>query len=69
MCDEIEDVILYAGNPERFLFGSDWPICSMKSYVDFVGHLELDDAARHLLLYENTRRLFKLPLPEQPANA
>jgi len=69
MSDEIEDVILYAGNPERFLFGSDWPICSMKSYVDFVGRLELDPAARHLLLYENTRRLFKLPLPEQPANA
>jgi predicted TIM-barrel fold metal-dependent hydrolase len=63
MNDEIEDVITYAGEPEKFLFGTDWPICSMKSYVDFVGRLEISARDRHLMLYENSRRIFKLPLP------
>ena len=41
----------------------DWPICSMSSYVDFVRGIELTPEARHLIMYENARRLFKLPLP------
>jgi predicted TIM-barrel fold metal-dependent hydrolase len=66
MNDEIEDVITYAGEPEKFLFGTDWPICSMKSYLEFVGRLEISARDRRLLLYENSRRLFRLPLPPQP---
>jgi predicted TIM-barrel fold metal-dependent hydrolase len=66
MNDEIEDVITYAGEPEKFLFGTDWPICSMKSYLEFVGRLEISAHDRRLLLYENSRRLFRLPLPPQP---
>lgn len=67
MNDEIEDVITYAGEPEKFLYGTDWPICSMKSYLEFVRGLEIAERDRQLLLYENTRRLFKLPLPPAPA--
>ena len=66
MSDEIEDVITYAGEPEKFLFGTDWPICSMKSYIEFVDHIEITPKDKHLLLYENCRRLFKLPLPPMP---
>jgi len=66
MNDEIEDVVTYAGEPEKFLFGTDWPICSMRSYVDFVGRLEISARDRHLMLYENSRRIFKLPLPPKP---
>jgi predicted TIM-barrel fold metal-dependent hydrolase len=63
MAKQIEEVILYAGEPDRFLFGSDWPICSMRSYMDFVRQLRMPEADRHAMLYENARRLFKLPLP------
>ena len=63
MEEQIGDVILYAGEPDQFLFGSDWPICSMKSYVEFVRQLKMPEGDRHALLYENTRRLFRLPLP------
>ena len=66
MNDEIEDVITYAGEPEKFLYGTDWPICSMKSYLEFARHLEIQPRDRDLLLYENSRRLFKLPLPPLP---
>jgi predicted TIM-barrel fold metal-dependent hydrolase len=65
MVEEIKDVILYAGDPSRFLFGSDWPICSMRSYVSFVRQLALPDEAYHLMMYENSRRLFRLPLPRR----
>lgn len=69
MKDEIRDVIIYAGDPKFFLFGTDWPICSMKSYVRFVDQLGMSPEAKHLMMYENARRLFKLPLPELPAPA
>ena len=69
MNDEIEDVITYAGEPEKFLYGTDWPICSMKSYLEFARHLEIQPRDRDLLLYENARRLFKLPLPPLPPAA
>ncbi|MEO7963299.1 MAG: amidohydrolase family protein [Gemmatimonadaceae bacterium] len=63
MTEEIRDVILYAGDSRFFLFGTDWPICSMRSYVSFVGQLGLSPEAHNLLMYENARRLFKLSLP------
>jgi predicted TIM-barrel fold metal-dependent hydrolase len=63
MADEIRDVILYAGDPGRFLFGTDWPICSMRSYVRFVDQLGLSPEAYTQIMSENTRKLFKLDLP------
>lgn len=60
MTDEIRDVILYAGDPGRFLFGTDWPICSMKSYMSFVKQLKLPPESYDLIMGENTRRLFRL---------
>jgi hypothetical protein len=63
MEEQIAEVILYAGEAGKFLYGSDWPICSMKSYVEFVRQLKMPEEHRHLIMYENTRRLFKLPLP------
>ena len=60
---QLEDVILYAGEPRYLLYGTDWPICSMKSYVEFVNQLKLSEADRRAVTYENARSLFKLPLP------
>ncbi|MEX2154251.1 MAG: amidohydrolase family protein [Gemmatimonadaceae bacterium] len=71
MEQQIGEVILYAGEPRKFLYGSDWPICSMKSYVEFVRQLKLPALDVHAMMYENARQLFKLPLPpkEQPATS
>ena len=63
MEEQIGEVILYAGERRKFLYGSDWPICSMKSYVDFVRQLKLSSADLHAIMYENARSLFRLPLP------
>jgi hypothetical protein len=67
MQEQIEDVILYAGEPRYLLYGSDWPICSMKPYVKFVNELKMQDLHRRMMFYENTRRLFRLPLPPDEA--
>ena len=63
MSDEIRDAILYAGDPGRFLYGTDWPICSMRSYMAFVRHLGLADDAYRAIMGENAIKLFKIPRP------
>lgn len=63
MEEQIGEVILYAGEPRKFLYGSDWPICSMKSYVEFVKQLRLPAPDLQAIMYENSRQLFRLPLP------
>jgi predicted TIM-barrel fold metal-dependent hydrolase len=60
---QIKEVLLYAGEPSHVLYGSDWPISSMKSYVAFVRQLELPEAHRRAILCENARSLFRLSLP------
>ena len=57
------EVMLYAGEARKFLYGSDWPICSMKSYVAFMRQLGLSAADYQAMMYENARQLFRLPLP------
>ncbi len=64
---QIEDAILYAGEPNYLLYGTDWPICGMKSYVEFVKQLKMSDEQKHQIMYENARRLFRLPLPARDA--
>ena len=69
MEQQIGEVIIYAGEPRKFLYGSDWPICSMKSYVEFVKQLKLPEADLNAIMYENARTLFKLRLPPLSASA
>ena len=69
MEQQIGEVIIYAGEPRKFLYGSDWTICSMKSYVEFVRQLKLPEADLNAIMYENARTLFKLRLPPPSASA
>lgn len=61
---QIEEVILYIGDPGRLLFGTDWPLASMESYVDFMRKIALPNASKDLILYQNALRLFRLPIAE-----
>jgi predicted TIM-barrel fold metal-dependent hydrolase len=69
MEEQVREVILYAGEPDRFLYGSDWPICSMQSYVRFARQLHMTPAQRRAIMYENARSLFRLPVPPLPPDA
>jgi predicted TIM-barrel fold metal-dependent hydrolase len=50
---------LYAERPNRFVYGSDWPLIPMAPYRDFLRSL-LPEACHDLVFEENARMLFRL---------
>src|SRR5919106_1123094 len=58
--NQINDLLNYVGKPHRLLYGSDWPISNMDSYLAFVRKLELDADSYDLLMSRNTRNIFRL---------
>lgn len=60
MADKIAELLNYAGEPRYLLYGTDWPISDMESYLKFVAGLELSEYARELMMFRNSERLFKL---------
>jgi predicted TIM-barrel fold metal-dependent hydrolase len=59
---KINEMLNYVENPHRLLYGSDWPISNIKSYVNFVQKLELDKESYELLMFKNSKSIFKLSL-------
>lgn len=57
---QINDLLNYVGNPHRLLYGSDWPISNMSSYLAFVRKLELDEDSYDLMMSRNTKYIFRL---------
>jgi len=43
----------YGVQPEKCLYGTDWPIASMESYLDFMEELKMPPRDRTLMMYEN----------------
>lgn len=60
MVDKVADLINYAGEPRYLLYGTDWPISSMDSYLNFVAKLKIKKQYRDLLMYQNAKTLFKI---------
>jgi uncharacterized protein len=63
---ELAEVILYSGEPDKILYGTDWPLVRMGPYLRFVQALDLEPAEREALLRGNAARLFKIPLERLP---
>jgi uncharacterized protein len=57
---KIKELMDYVGESHRLLYGSDWPICSMGSYLSFVEKLELDKRSIELLMFKNAKNVFEL---------
>lgn len=64
MKNELEEMILYAGEPKYLLFGTDWPISSMKSYLNFMKQLDLPEEKKELILWKNAAQLFKIDVTQ-----
>jgi len=62
MKNEIEEMITYAGDPGYLLYGTDWPLCSMRSYLKFMDQLDLAEDKKKLIMSENATQLFKIDL-------
>lgn len=57
---QINDLLNYVGKPHHLLYGSDWPISNMGSYLTFVRKLGLDKDSYDLMMSRNSRNIFRL---------
>ena len=57
---KIKELLNYVGEPHRLLYGTDWPISNMSSYLSFAQKLELSQDSHDLLMFKNTKNVFKL---------
>jgi predicted TIM-barrel fold metal-dependent hydrolase len=57
---KIKELLDYVGEPHRLLYGSDWPISSISSYLSFVQKLELNQESLDLLMFQNAKNVFRL---------
>ena len=62
MVAKMRDVIAYANGTGGLLYGTDWPISDMASYLRFVEKLELTGEETENLLWRNAAKIFRLDL-------
>lgn len=60
MVEKVAELINYAGEPRYLLYGTDWPISDMGSYINFVSKLKLKKEYRNKLMYQNAKDLFNI---------
>ena len=57
---KIKELLTYVAEPHSLLYGSDWPISSMSSYLSFIQKLELNQESLELLMFKNAKNVFKI---------
>jgi len=60
MAVKFQEIVLFGVDPEKLLYGTDWPIASMRSYLNFVDDLRTPLQEKRAILHSNAARLFKL---------
>jgi len=60
MRGQLEEMMLYAGEPRYMLYGTDWPISTMRSYIAFMNQLDLSEDAKEKIMWKNANELFKI---------
>lgn len=58
--DQIDGLLSYTRQPHHLLYGSDWPISDMSSYLTFVQKLNLHKNPYDLLMCGNAKYVFRL---------
>jgi predicted TIM-barrel fold metal-dependent hydrolase len=64
MKEQLEKMMLYIGDPEYLLFGTDWPISTMSSYINFMKQLNLKKEDKELIMWKNAAKLFKIDVTQ-----
>lgn len=65
MITQLQEMMLYAGEPKYLLYGTDWPIANMASYIGFLEGLEMPEARKERVAWKNAASLFKIPVEEE----
>jgi len=63
MRKQFQEMLLYGVNPAKVLYGTDWPISSIESYLDFMEELKVPEPDRKKIMYQNAATLFHLEVP------
>lgn len=66
MRQQLKEMILWGVNPNKVLYGTDWPLAPMESYVQFMDELSLPSRDKELMFHENAGALFKIDAPPKP---
>jgi uncharacterized protein len=69
MLQVIKQVVAFAGDPSSLLFGTDWPICDIGSYIRFVRNLNLAERENELILWQNSARIFNIDVERLQSDA
>lgn len=69
MQKQMQEMLTWGVEPDKCLYGTDWPISSMESYMDFMESLSIPQKDKEKMMYENTLKLFKLPLSPKNGNS
>lgn len=62
---QVSEMLSYGVEPDALLYGTDWPISSMGSYLDFMKELAIPQKERQLVMAQNAIELYGL----NPANS
>jgi predicted TIM-barrel fold metal-dependent hydrolase len=60
MARRLNDLVAWVNDPGKLMFGTDWPISGLASYLEFTRRLDLTDDEREGLMWRNAARVFGL---------
>ncbi len=60
MRKQVQEMLLYGVEPDSVLFGTDWPIASVESYIEFMEELAIPARDKRKILAENSIELYGL---------
>jgi len=60
MRKQVQEMLLFGVEPDAVLFGTDWPICDMKGYLEFMDELAIPGKDKRKILSENAIALYGL---------
>lgn len=66
---KLQDVIAFINDPGKLMFGTDWPISGLPSYLRFVKTIDATPDELEGMLWRNADRVFKLGLGEARTEA
>lgn len=60
MAKQFQEMCAFGMEHEKVLYGTDWPLSSMDSYLNFLKEIRIPDRDRKKIMWENAAKLFKL---------
>lgn len=68
MLKQLQEMLLFGVEPSNVLYGTDWPISTMESYLLFMEELKVPNKDKRKIMYENAASLFRLSPSDSDLN-